>query len=339
MEPRARWRSCTCRPGAPCCSPRATSSCRRASSPTGSSRIACRCASRSSSTSTCGATCRGNEVTRRARRAGVRRPGFGHRAGDRARAMALPAMRCRSTTASVTSPNSPRRNAWRPASGAIEQRTMRVDLAGIGGSALTDSRIAVPESPSAGIPVTYVPARNTIMLALALGWAEVLEARDIFLGRERARLQRLSGLPPAIHRRLRGTGRRGDQGRHRGRPARASIPRSSSGPRRRSSPQGLRWELTTRRPSRATRPTRRAGHAGAAIRAGCAVPASRPPGSPIRPATRACSIIPPRAASLCQRGFQQPHPSCGALAQSVEHRTFNPLVAGSIPARPTSTRF
>jgi 7-cyano-7-deazaguanine synthase len=66
--------------------------------------------------------------------------------------------------------------------GAIEQRTMRVDLAGIGGSALTDSRIAVPESPSAGIPVTYVPARNTIMLALALGWAEVLQARDIFLG-------------------------------------------------------------------------------------------------------------------------------------------------------------
>jgi 7-cyano-7-deazaguanine synthase len=66
--------------------------------------------------------------------------------------------------------------------GAIEQRTMRVDLAGIGGSALTDPGIAVPESPTAGIPVTYVPARNTIMLALALAWAEVLGARDIFLG-------------------------------------------------------------------------------------------------------------------------------------------------------------
>jgi 7-cyano-7-deazaguanine synthase len=66
--------------------------------------------------------------------------------------------------------------------GAIEQRTMRVDLAGIGGSALTDPGIAVPESPTAGIPVTYVPARNTIMLALALAWAEVLDARDIFLG-------------------------------------------------------------------------------------------------------------------------------------------------------------
>jgi len=66
--------------------------------------------------------------------------------------------------------------------GATEHRVMRVDLAGIGGSALTDSRIAVPESAGEGIPVTYVPARNTLMLSLALGWAEVLGARDIFIG-------------------------------------------------------------------------------------------------------------------------------------------------------------
>ena len=66
--------------------------------------------------------------------------------------------------------------------GAREHRVMRVDLAGIGGSALTDPAIAVPEQPSDGIPVTYVPARNTIMLSLALAWAEVLEARDIFIG-------------------------------------------------------------------------------------------------------------------------------------------------------------
>ncbi len=66
--------------------------------------------------------------------------------------------------------------------GVTEHRIMRVDLAGIGGSALTDPGIAVPETPTEGIPVTYVPARNTIMLALALGWAEVLHARDIFLG-------------------------------------------------------------------------------------------------------------------------------------------------------------
>src|SRR5581483_3166140 len=50
------------------------------------------------------------------------------------------------------------------------------------GSALTDTSIAVPESPTEGIPVTYVPARNTMMLALALAWAEVLAARDIFIG-------------------------------------------------------------------------------------------------------------------------------------------------------------
>lgn len=68
------------------------------------------------------------------------------------------------------------------AGGAREHRIMRVDLAGIGGSALTDPRIAVPEEPRAGIPVTYVPARNTLMLSLALAWAEVLGARDLFIG-------------------------------------------------------------------------------------------------------------------------------------------------------------
>ncbi|MGA7537284.1 MAG: 7-cyano-7-deazaguanine synthase QueC [Steroidobacteraceae bacterium] len=66
--------------------------------------------------------------------------------------------------------------------GAREHRIMRIDLAGIGGSALTDTSIAVPEQPTAGIPVTYVPARNTLLLALALGWAEVLGAEDIFIG-------------------------------------------------------------------------------------------------------------------------------------------------------------
>jgi 7-cyano-7-deazaguanine synthase len=66
--------------------------------------------------------------------------------------------------------------------GAREHRVMGVDLAGIGGSALTDAAIAVPEAPSAGIPVTYVPARNTLLLSLALAWAEVLGAHDIFVG-------------------------------------------------------------------------------------------------------------------------------------------------------------
>jgi 7-cyano-7-deazaguanine synthase len=67
------------------------------------------------------------------------------------------------------------------AAGVRDHRIIRVDLAGIGGSALTDKTIAVPESPTTGIPVTYVPARNTIMLSLALGWAEVLGAGDIFI--------------------------------------------------------------------------------------------------------------------------------------------------------------
>lgn len=66
--------------------------------------------------------------------------------------------------------------------GAVEHRVFGVDLAGIGGSALTDTAIPVPESPTTGIPSTYVPARNTLMLSLALGWAEVLSAGDIFIG-------------------------------------------------------------------------------------------------------------------------------------------------------------
>jgi 7-cyano-7-deazaguanine synthase len=65
--------------------------------------------------------------------------------------------------------------------GAIAHKTVVVDLRSIGGSALT-ADIAVPEAPGPGIPVTYVPARNTIMLSVALGWAEVLGADDIFCG-------------------------------------------------------------------------------------------------------------------------------------------------------------
>lgn len=66
--------------------------------------------------------------------------------------------------------------------GAVEHKVVRVDLRALGGSALTDDAIEVPESPSEGIPVTYVPARNSVFLALALGWAEVLGAQELFLG-------------------------------------------------------------------------------------------------------------------------------------------------------------
>ncbi|MDD5034676.1 MAG: 7-cyano-7-deazaguanine synthase QueC [Methylococcaceae bacterium] len=64
----------------------------------------------------------------------------------------------------------------------MEHKLVRIELDSYGGSALTDSRIAVPDSPGSGIPVTYVPARNTVFLAFALGWAEVLGSFDIFIG-------------------------------------------------------------------------------------------------------------------------------------------------------------
>ncbi len=66
--------------------------------------------------------------------------------------------------------------------GAVEHKTAQLDLSLFGGSALTDNQIDVPEHASEGIPVTYVPARNTIMLSLSLAWAEVLGAQDIFIG-------------------------------------------------------------------------------------------------------------------------------------------------------------
>ncbi|MFQ5936405.1 MAG: 7-cyano-7-deazaguanine synthase QueC [Acidiferrobacterales bacterium] len=66
--------------------------------------------------------------------------------------------------------------------GAFEHRCVKLDVGWLGGSALTDDKIAVPTAPGTGIPATYVPARNTVFLATALGWAEVLGARDIFFG-------------------------------------------------------------------------------------------------------------------------------------------------------------
>jgi len=66
--------------------------------------------------------------------------------------------------------------------GAVEHRVIHLDLRVFGGSALTDDAIAVPEAETPGIPVTYVPARNTLMLALALGYAEVIGASDLFIG-------------------------------------------------------------------------------------------------------------------------------------------------------------
>ena len=66
--------------------------------------------------------------------------------------------------------------------GVVEHRVVTLDVGWMGGSALTDNEIAVPQQPGEGIPVTYVPARNTIFLAVALAWAETLVARDIIIG-------------------------------------------------------------------------------------------------------------------------------------------------------------
>jgi 7-cyano-7-deazaguanine synthase len=66
--------------------------------------------------------------------------------------------------------------------GVADHKFIRLGLDAIGGSALTDPAIAVPDRPQDGIPVTYVPARNTVFLAFALGWAEVLGATDLFIG-------------------------------------------------------------------------------------------------------------------------------------------------------------
>lgn len=66
--------------------------------------------------------------------------------------------------------------------GAKSFKVIRINMGDIGGSALTDRSIAVPETPTSGIPVTYVPARNTVFLSLALGWAEVLDADAIYIG-------------------------------------------------------------------------------------------------------------------------------------------------------------
>ncbi len=64
----------------------------------------------------------------------------------------------------------------------VEHKTIDLDLTQIGGSALTDNKIDIPESPTIGIPITYVPARNTIFLSYALAWAEVMDINNIFIG-------------------------------------------------------------------------------------------------------------------------------------------------------------
>ncbi len=102
------------------------------------------------------------------------------------------------------------------AAGVREHRVIRLGLGDLGGSALTDDAIAVPDHATTGIPVTYVPARNTVFLSLALGWAEVLGAWDLFIGVNAVDYSGYPGLPSRIHCRLRTAGKPRDPGRCRG---------------------------------------------------------------------------------------------------------------------------
>ena len=159
---------------------------------------------------------------------------------------------------------------------------MRLDLDRIGGSALTDPAIAVPEAPGEGIPVTYVPARNTVLLGLALAYAEVIEARDLFIG---VNALDYSGYPdcrPEFIRAFEALARLATKAGVEGARFRIHTPlialsKSEIIQRARA------WASTMGSPSPAIRPTTPAAPAGVATPAASAARASPPPASPIRP--------------------------------------------------------
>ena len=216
----------------------------------------------------------------------VRGARFGHRARDRAASAASCAMRSRSTTASGTRRSSRRRGAWPGRSASREHRIMRVDLAGIGGSALTDpTHRRARARPTSGIPVTYVPARNTIMLSLALAWAEVLGAQRHLHRRECARLFAAIRIAGRSSSRRSPTRRAGHQGRRR----RAAVPhpcaadRAHQGrdrPRGHAAGRGLRADGLVLSGGRGA-----AAPAAVAMPAACGARASPRPGCRTRPAT------------------------------------------------------
>src|SRR5471032_2436014 len=151
--------------------------------PTGSSRTICRCACNCNCTNTCGTTSRGVDMTDQKRAVILLSGGL-----DSATVVAMARAEgysCYTMSFDYGQRYRAELNAAARVArdlGAVEHKVIGLNLDGMGGSALTDSSIDVPQGPSEGIPVTYVPARNTVFLSLALGWAEVLEARDIFIG-------------------------------------------------------------------------------------------------------------------------------------------------------------
>src|SRR5581483_1623975 len=178
--PGASWTNTACRRAAPCCSRPAMARSIRPRWPTGSSPTACRCACSCSCTRSCG----GTSLDAKPKKAVVLLSG----GLDSATVLAI--ARSEGYQAYALSVSYGQRHAAELQAaervaqrlGAVALQRMQVNLDAVGGSALTDRSIAVPETPGSGIPVTYVPARNTLFLSLALGWAEVLGATDLFIG-------------------------------------------------------------------------------------------------------------------------------------------------------------
>ena len=212
---------------APCSSRRATRSCRRARSPTGFSRTVCPCACRCSCTKCSGATCRGASTMTRS--VVLLSGGL-----DSATALAIARARgdeCHTLAFDYGQRHRAELVAARRVSaslGRLAHRELRVSLGEFGGSALTDKSIAVPEHGGPGIPVTYVPARNTVFLSLGLGVGRGRRRRQDRDRRERNRLLGLSRLPARVHRRVPSARAARDEARRRRRHACRSTRRSST---------------------------------------------------------------------------------------------------------------
>src|ERR1019366_1241377 len=307
------------------CSRRATSSCRRGSWPSGSSPTVCRCGCRFNCTSISGAMNRGADSPARAvvllsggldsatALAWARRQGFEAYAlsvgyGQRHQSELQAAARVAR------------------AQGAREHRIMHVDLAGIGGSALTDWSIPLPEQASVGIPISYVPARNTLLLALALGWAEVLGARDLVVGVNAVDWSGYPDCRPEFIRSFEALAALATKAGVEGARFQVHAPLIAMS-KAEIIRSGLQWGVDYAM----TVSCYQADVEGRA----CGARVSRPRALTIRPATAE------RSAALCSfRYHARPifPPFCmaihGSVAQSVEQRPFKALVVGSSPTRP-----
>jgi 7-cyano-7-deazaguanine synthase len=163
--------------------------------------------------------------------------------------------------------------------GAIAHKTVAVDLRSIGGSALT-AEIDVPEAGGAGIPITYVPARNTIMLSIALAWAEVLGATDLFCGVNAVDYSGYPDCRPAFIAAFEHLARVATQAAVAGRALHVHAPLMAMG-KADIVREGLRLGVISRRPCRVIRPMPKAAPARTATRAVCARRDFMRPASPI----------------------------------------------------------